>query len=750
MLKMLSLTKAIAMRQKQQLNIRTIGFEKIFDHNVHKISDSIQHFRKPCRREDHSRDAIYDCIRLLGHIPVNPSKYENNFFLDSAYCYLGISSHEDTNPPCNSTAETAQAFMRTLCDLAQSELTRSVSKLGQGSAASFMSRPQSGGRTHFLVGPKGSGKTFFINHIFTKNWEFLSERKIVWVRINLNSDRGFDSSITHWIHAQICKLLLRYYDESSMFAVGRNPRMDFRSKIQEWIATQPDDDKGYLRSAFRNLTQTFCEEHSDQEISKELMNDNICKEIFRIARLNGYSFIVIFDGFDRIDHDRRNSVRFKHISEGIGQLISGTAAFGASFLIVCRTGTFNWLSSLPNSEQFRENSFRIGSARLEDILKRRVETIKLWSGDVHLDSFRARAAEIFLLSDRFDSYLSGADGASKIRGLEAALFDNIRSMMQMIQTLFQIFVRLNNAKWYQTVEIMTKSGFNFPPITYGYYQEGDAISTIPLNMRSFDSRFIPIITRPPVPSISVSRPAEYVQSFYRWNSPLHGVRLLQIMEFCFANLGNCRPTVSDVASSLNILFGYDRKITVAMIEDFESFELVELTRTRETFEDSEFDAISITNKGRFILTNIFCDPAYLNLCAMRLLCDVRFISSCGLIYAQQLSIEGDGIRNWLEAKILNVSTMVGIIYSINETEINLYSTIKTEELDNSLCTDLISEGFLDVAFEFISNNFGNVSSYLTRLYNEDLLTDGQFSECVHRGIDRMDGLKQAIDRYSQG
>src|ERR1041385_5001327 len=473
----------------------------------YKDAVSARTIRNSDERTLPAQHALAWILSRLGHISVNPSKSENNFFLKRAYVYAAHSgSMEEKKFAVNNSEDQAHAFLSELVAAAHIERDRSLNPIA--SAARLRS---SRIRKWFsLTGERGVGKTFFLNHLFSKESSFLDAQNTVWVRINLVLNHGYDKDLPAWIYAQTAKILLRYYDQDSTYRTKETIVYPFYSDLVDWLEKQnlQPDYKHLLMGRLFRMRQTFIEKASDEDIAPELCDIVLCKQLFLLARELGLSFIVVLDGFDRLDNDAMSRARFRELSTEVEKLCINSPALGAAFLVVSRAPPFRINSHLnPYRLHLRDNEFKVDNAKFENIFLRRVEVIVEWleqNTPTGISDVEVPGAISTLLDFKSAFILDASRSADyrEAQQLDELLRSNNRAKAQILTLQFQDYCQRKSRGGYRLLELMVKAGFSYPPIPYKYVASSDGL--MPTHVESFlyDSRFLPNVFRPPVPQLN--------------------------------------------------------------------------------------------------------------------------------------------------------------------------------------------------------------------------------------------------------
>ena len=228
-----------------------------------------------------------------------------------------------------------------------------------------------------LKGARGIGKTFFLNYLLSKYSDILDEKKIIWVRINLPVSRNFDDKLDHWIEAQITKVLIRNYDEDSQYIQKpQHKRLNLLAHLRDWAKSESNDhEREIKRKAVERLERIYAFGKGDTDISPEIVPMDVCGEVRRYAEENGLGFIIVFDGFDRLDYDTKNERRFRILRQGLERLATGAADSGFVYLCVTRTNTFSFLKSTYPFFRAGDSIYTVARSSIENIVDARVTAI---------------------------------------------------------------------------------------------------------------------------------------------------------------------------------------------------------------------------------------------------------------------------------------------------------------------------------------------------------------------------------------
>jgi hypothetical protein len=560
----------------------------VLENKAHKIYEALR--QNVCwddavsvQRSDDSNQPDYDITtrysfvyRRLGHLTVNPNKKESNEALVNSYVFSS-----DKRPGIvNKDHESTKVFIDRLIKAAHVErkLSEQSSMPDPASAASLATR------MFILHGHRGTGKTFFLNYLLSRFWERLDAEKVIWVRINLVMNFGVKNDLLSWVPAQATKILLRYYDKNHKSrSLGSEPPvpLDFIAHLNGFIEKEyseyPERLNYYrdkvimMRSAFRDLIQ-------DKTVNEDMVPQILGEELMRFARENGYSFIVVLDGLDRLDITTAAKKKFDSICRQVDLIGRSYESPGYALVVSSRTKTLTNTTSCF-SDPYRQASSRaleMGGVELLAILSKRLDMIRdeipriagsngwdLNDWPAHIEEFRNR------LFDDTDSFISS---------LSDALGEDRRSQMQMVQLDYLDYLETKKERAYQLIEYLTKAGKQYPPRYYFYAKEenGDLVQACNAEPTPLDSKFFPTIFSFPRLQEGFSDMPNHDQSM------LIGLRMAQLVVSCTELILNKEveffdPLIAhELASICEILFGYERQVIYALLEEFAEFDLIQL------------------------------------------------------------------------------------------------------------------------------------------------------------------------------
>ena len=610
----------------------------------------------------------YERIRAIAdyltHIPVNPHNALTSRLICDSYV-LGANIEKKASF-VNKNEFSIARFVFSLVQCATHERQLSVeSRATNRSMDALVSN-----NVFILHGETGVGKTFSLNYTLTRFHEMLDRRKVIWVRINLVYKSTFDDDILGWIRAQTAKIVLRYYDKESR--VSPKKVVDVISHLKTWIAENEnfdDEVKVEKNRKLRIMQQVWCTGASDEHIRPQNSDEEICTEIYRHLREEGWSFVVVLDGFDRLDIMPEESHRFNIVRRGIEEIISMRSVFGACILIVSRTYTIDALLSIdPFRKISDKNKYTIGLVEFSKIASARFDAIRSFArrslpswGDFHDRDETSRTFDNFVLS------LSSPD--NKLLEIDENFAENNRAKLQALQLIFLDYVNWKTGKAYVVIEHTMKNGRKYPAIAYEYVDARTMTARITREI-AFDSRFLPILTRFP----RLTKPSGQWSDLGAKEAChfLIGIRILQLLLSVEADQSLEAPSLGQILNILHFGFGVEKKIAAAEVYELEGFELLRIGRDATTPIESENNPVISLPKSRYMVERYLGDIAFLNMCAMRTLLPTR-VFELGLIDLCALSGGRDSLIPWLRTKISNAFSLHALMSMANQLQRAEYS-----------------------------------------------------------------------------
>lgn len=619
----------------------------------------------------------------LGHIPVNPSKSDVTRLINNAYVFPDSDREDIGDDIVNQSPESVKAFAYEIIDAAKRERARSLTSNEQVVTAEGIYSQSN----HFsLTGDRGVGKSFFLNHLLSTHNDLFDDEGVVYIRINLVQNKSFDNDLVGWYLAQITKVLLRYYDKRSERSTKQQKyRHGFYDYLLSYIEAHhswSDARKSEKVTKLEAMAAAFMGKDDDRQITPSWCPSDLCQQLAKYARVEcGLSFVVVFDGFDRLDRDRFHTDRYNQIQAGVTQLTSDSLSHGAAFVVVSRR-LFTKIRSQPDPFHSRiKQHFRVASPNFEEIFNRRLAVLQdeLKNGRIPRHSSDEQLNALSILNDfENEKLFENEINQQLIHSME----NNNRAKVQIIQLLFQEFCSRESRGGYRIIEHMIKAGMSYPPILYIYEEIDGKVHAHLTPHYVYDSRFLPLLTRPPIPG-SPDNPLNIKADRYRPETVLIGIRILQILNVwnsSFRNGNNFEPlTVREICEILEELFGYDPSISENAIYELECFETVLIDRKMFGNYESNFDTVKILPKADHLLGRFAFDLAYLNLCGMRLITREGFHKNHSFLQSASLdertmpgTSHSDRLKKWINAKVRNSITTAALLIALNaQQRINL-------------------------------------------------------------------------------
>jgi Cdc6-like AAA superfamily ATPase len=589
----------------------------------------------------------------LKHISVNQSNKLNSLLITSSY----VMAKGDENTYVNANSSSVNTFINALSQSAIRERHLSLTQDELAREGAINENP-----IFLLHGDRGIGKTFFLNYAVSEHSQDLDKSKVIWVRINLVYKSDYEGDIEAWMLAQSLKILMRYYEISSKH---NGPScIDIRNHIFNWIDKNPDlqaREIDKLRADFRTIISTFSELGGDIRVKPSICNGEICKEVYRFCRESGWSFIFIIDGFDQLDTSSDHEARFENIKDDIVKFISMRSNFGASILVVSRTNTITDMNSFdPFKSIEADNRFVIGTPAWQDVINRRFDAIEKAVLDKIPDDYNIDRGKLKSTLSSFN--FSWKDGMDAFASADEALSRNLRAIMQVLYLQFVDFMDEKSGKGYQVIEHMMLNGHRYPVVAYDYAldEAGELVGSASTEI-NHESRFLPLVTRPPWPSKS-RRPRVGV-----CGDILLMVRCIQLVMAATELKAQELPTIGELSELLHHVFGYERTMTIAAIKELSSFEIVRLHIQKGLSVRSKQNRVSSLPKADYFLKRCLFDIAYLNMCSMRTpLPSVNF--KRGNVTLESLGRPGHRLELWIPTKLKNAYFLFSLILNACEIE----------------------------------------------------------------------------------
>ncbi len=595
----------------------------------------------------------------------------------------------------NRNEESARAFVNLLINLALKE----KAMLHAGDASTRANR-----YFVFLHGKHGSGKTFLINYLLARYARLLDDSRVIWVRVDMNE--AFDGNVLHRIYAQVTKLIMRYYDPKSHWY--QRPIYSYDPTIRQFVGcvgkpielSVADDLRAYVRSAavaeearpgyfeaIDNMVKAF-QGSIKESLTGELVPQPLGRRAFAYARDQGYAFVVLIDGLDKLEATAVNQSRFKRLMKETVQLARQEEASGFALVIISSTSTINSSPDLfvhaGPGHYPRPVEKKVCPVSFNELLNKRKEYII--AAVKKLAPERGwETADWPKHLDDFCTYLwNSSDFETNYTEYIASFGENRRAQTQLVQIAYLYWLRDLHHKEYALIEGLSRAGRRFPPKHYVFAIRGhrDWIR-LAGSSTQYDNRLMPSIFSYPYLACEVignqlpEAPNRY--------GVLLGLRILQLVSAhrrLIAETAAATPLYArEVAEMCNTLFGYRKNLTYFQLEHFEEFELIRVTSDDFTVSSPvERRRVYPLPKLDYVLRRFIYDAAYLNFAAMRVPLRKDALSfDCERPYFRAATIiprgddlnppdEKDKLIEWIATKLFNTAHLFKLVDAINNIQ----------------------------------------------------------------------------------
>lgn len=613
----------------------------------------------------------------LAHIIVNPSYRKNDTTaLVEAYVYA-----ENNCNAVNHSADIVQSFLESLCIV--SDRNKTAFLASNETDRMYYTNKES---IRLLVGDRGVGKTFFLNHVLAKYSSYLDDKKIIWVRLNLVDTFGANNDLLWWMYAQASKIILRYYCKESKYFDRTSSKIPIEVLpfVRSWIESiESESHKVVINEALQELIDVFITNSTDEPITPALLPKGLARKIWESAiRIGGYSFIIVFDGMDRLESSTDSHKKFSELVSGLRKLEDSTEAVPASFVVACRRKTADRLAS-ANAFPFASFSVEkhmIGEVCFEDVFDRRLNYLDRRIKDFLMTSSDGYVSTEEINLKKFREYIAKDKHEFSMFG------KNMRATMQAVQLRHKEFLACGDdfdTHDYRWVESCVKMGWKFPPKVYAYKSSDDPIMPYICNTResTYDNRLLVSVFSYPYfefednPKISPN-----------FENCLIGLRILQLAQTSCALFESktikSRITVEFLSEILKDCFSYPGKLTRAALREFAEFELID-TESDQLIDSNipiQNAEVRITQKGRYVLNHCLSDVAYLAMCAMRIPMDMNILitddESPPFFHAYAFRSNRRGVTSsgdlgrWVRTKAVNSLNLFKLLEHLDSIQIS--------------------------------------------------------------------------------
>lgn len=701
---------------------------------------------EPASRSEH-------ILKRLGHISVNPSDPLNTQAITGSYAYSNPRStaSDISDAQCvNENEGVTDEFVQLLIGEAERQHFIAT-QLASGVSEAVNASP----RMFVLHGPRGVGKTFFLNFSLSRWSSALDERKILWVRLDLVKNFPPTNDLIKWIYAQTTKVVLRYYDSrSSFYSKGALDvsTLPVDEEVTNYIQALPGDLPHSEMTAWVRMKEVFWGQAAEQPLSERLVSEHIARHLFHYLLNHGFKFIIILDGFDKLESTHDSSSKFQSMLHAVLDLGGSTEPIGFPLVVVMRTNTLRSMTVGTTYRRFpASQTFALESPELIEIIEKRVAyltkevgemaTAKGWATNdwpTHLELF----IEFLKSSDDGRNYLDtlnnvfSSNRRAQLQVLQLAYFDYIGSLQQ---------ARLISDKQYRLVEAMCKVGYRYPPSHYHYVTRRGKIERDIGDDLGLDNRFLPSLFSYPV----VRNPDENDFEYTDFDVLL----FLRIAQFIRSHdraesIGDEQDLAAyEVMNMMQWMFGYDPELVRKLIAELIEFEVIFAYGEFSDFErDLSGMRIGSLPKMNYILERYLNDIAYLSLSLMRApIGAVRPASQATL--AQFVTIshadEGGDLEHWITTKCLNAVSAYRLMRELNRIQrVRFEQNVPSIQARKRRYPSLLETFIASRPFEFDQRMRGALNKELAALLTAPIGGGGQNEAPIE-----IPKIRQAIEDY---
>jgi len=624
-------------------------------------------------------------LRRLGHLVVNPNDLDRTTALVDSYVH---SFNEAGNQSiANATPEKSQQLIEFLT--MESKIQRdAIEQEQQLHTTKYM----------ILHGERGAGKTFFLNYLLSKHSDYLDRNKVVWVRLNLVENFGTSQDLIEWIYSQEMKIICRYYDPNSSHFDSRKERLFVGKHLTSFIKARYSDDPAREKQMLDQLDavlECFRRKENDRPLTPEFIPSILSMETHRYALQKGYSFIVVLDGLDQLELTSESEEHHRKIVEQAGHLVTSLTSMRQYYVLVSRTCSIQergvpYVSGTERKEM-------VSHVSLIEIFEKRIEYLKDYFNKnsnydpVEKKKYVSHLTEYYNYMNNIESQYNenGNIDQELLHFLDNFFGENKRAAIQSVQIYYHNFLRFKGIKTYAMTENLLKCGRAYPPKIYKYLlQKDERLIREKQDHRVFDNIFLISIFS--FPTIEINHSAKVVQSNVTYI--MVGLRILQLI-IAFERYQRERSTdkiedlrVGELVELIVTLFGYNDKLTLALIEEYAEVQMLEINnKSHERPKQIKNCNIRSLPKSKLLIEIYLFDIAYINLAAMRIPLPAEVLGvKLPFIKAISLDSQSTTLVEWIFWKLANAASFNRLIQFANEQQRTLVhlnkSKIKTDRM----------------------------------------------------------------------
>lgn len=544
-----------------------------------------------------------------------------------------------------------------------------------------------------VKGDRGVGKTFFENYLLTKYSDIFDRGRIIWVRCNMVAEFDDDSDLVHRIVAQTAKVVMRYYEQGSDDHRDRQYPIEIpaSSIMDNYISSLPSPEhRVQLHNAFETMKLVFHHRKFDRDVDSKLVPRPLGEYLFNYLQEQGFAFIVVLDGVDRLEATTMQTHRFRRILQSVARASKSLVSLRVALVAVTRTSSVRAFPDYfgPNGPYLNRAPFelQVGVVPMTRILERRFDHIVTYMNR----SRYARKTNWKHHMDSFRKYLETEhnphSGLPYIHIMEAQ-GDNRRAQVQIVQLAYLTFLAQSRNKAYLLTESLMKAGRRYPPLRFRYSrpEPSSPWDRHGAGWRFGDNVLLPSLFQYPYLSLGEVNPEKDAP---RPDYLLLGLRVCQLVAGHERRRRLSQSPIDDLSARqlielLFVLFQYPRSLSRLTLEEYDEVQIIHLDSGGGPISRNiNLHRVQMMPKLEFLLTRMLSDAAYLNLAAMRVPIaksaatdNPPYIRAVSFDLADGLETNQDtedqrtvNLAEWVATKITNVVALLRLLKTINDAQ----------------------------------------------------------------------------------
>lgn len=630
-------------------------------------------------------------IFTLGHISSNPSLNINSFLINNCYCF------SEDNPLILESNIFYPNLNEEECDKLFNTMLETLQKLKQNESNNY-DELRVTPKVFLFEGDRGVGKTIFLNYFFNKYNESLLKNKILWVRLDFDSNslnKTDDLSIV--ITNKLFIIILKYYIKSQktlqtvlskfeLYLKNSVLKPALKKRVLEMIYC-------YIDSVSRDLPFEI----------KDTFESNIIRNIlYDLLKDEGYKVIYIFDNIDLLDKSRDRINNFYNYLEQLKKSVFSNLKKNGIFVVTYRTNMKDTFSNIIAATAESKDIYysKILKTSFNKIYNKKINVLKKHVPELLLNIETDDDFKLVEHVDNFESFIKTIievnDFSQFIEYLDKLFKDNNRSKTQIIHLLYHAFIYNDRPakSLYKIVEILFLSGYNYTPKIFDYSTNESNELFLENANRVYDNIFVPNLFSYPYASEMENIKIPYSKTYL-----LIKIRILQfIFGYYFISKDESRNKIifedieidiSMITSYLTTLYNYDDRIIRLCLDEFCELEFIEL-KTNDSILIEKNSKIKIKYKifsyfAKILASdkrlddvkdvllgeNLFCELAYYNLAATRMNISKRKIQNNDFLFLigyNDIYKNYENFNLWVKMKIINSFTLLKFIKEVESFE----------------------------------------------------------------------------------